>query len=188
MGEGVVRLRWTPEALDDVIRRGELDPDRHYEILNGELYEKVGQNWPHSFAITALLEVFGRLDSETFYVSSQLPLRVGQDLPEPDLKVVRGSFRRRRETPKAEEALLVVEVSDSTYATDSRIKLPIYANGGVPVYWIVDVNNRRIEMFSRPVAGNYTETSIFVEGSILPPAFEGCPSVAVSDILVIENP
>jgi Uma2 family endonuclease len=184
--EGVVRLRWTPEALDEMLRRGDLDADRHYEILNGELFEKMGHNWPHAFAVSALQVVFGRLDSESFYVASQLPLRIGQDLPEPDLKVIRGSLFGRRETPTADEALFVVEVSDSTYATDFRIKLPIYATAGVPVYWIVDVNNRRVEVFRRPEGAKYAEVNLFEAGMMLPPAFKDCPSVAVSDLFVTE--
>jgi len=184
--EGIVRLRWTPEALDEMLRRGDLDADRHYEILNGELYEKMGHNWPHAFAVSALQIIFGRLDSQSFYVAVQLPLRVGQDLPEPDLKIIRGSLFGRRETPTADEALLVIEVSDSTYATDFHIKLPIYATSGVPAYWIVDVNHRRVEVFRRPEGPRYEEVSLFEEGTMLPPAFEGCPSIAVSDLFVTE--
>ena len=184
--EGLVRLRWTPEALDEMLRRGDLDAEQHYEILNGELYEKMGHNWPHAFAVSALQVVFGRLDPESFYVSGQLPLRVGEDLPEPDLKVIRGSLFGRLETPKADEALLVVEVSDSTYTTDFHVKLPIYAAGGVPVYWIVDVNRRCVQVFDRPAGAEYAEVNLFEGGSILPPAFEGCPSIAVSDVFITE--
>jgi len=185
--EGLVWLRWTPEALDEMLRRGDLDADRHYEILNGELYEKMGHNWPHAFAVSALQLIFSRMDSESFYVASQLPLRIGQDLPEPDLKVIRGSLFGRRETPTADETLLVVEVSDSTYATDFHIKLPIYATAGIPVYWIADVNRRRVEVFRLPVGGTYADVSMFEEGTILPPAFEGCPSIAVSDVFLTES-
>jgi Uma2 family endonuclease len=185
--EGSVRIRWTPEALDDLIRRGELDAERRYEILNGELFEKMGHNWPHAFAVSALQLAFRQLDADNFYVSSQLPLRIGQDLLEPDLKVIRGSLVGRRETPTAEDALLVIEVSDSTYATDSRIKLPIYARSNVEVYWIVDVNLRRVEVFTNPVEGGYGKVAVFDETSVLPPAFDGCPSIVVSDLFVKET-
>jgi len=184
--EGSVRLRWTPEALDEMLRRGDLDPERHYEILNGELYEKKGHDWPHSFAVSALQVILGRLDTQEFYVSVQLPLRISQDSPEPDLKVIRGSLFGRLETPSADEALLVVELSDSTYATDFHMKLPIYATAGVPVYWIVDLNHRRVEVFSRPAGAEYSDVTLYEEGTILPPAFEGCPSIIDSDLFVAE--
>jgi len=184
--EGLVRLRWTPEALDEMLRRGDLDANRHYEILNGELFEKVGPTWPDAFAVNALQFIFGRVNSESFFMASQLPLRIGQDLPEPDLTIIRGSLFGRRETPTASEALLIVEVSDSTYATDFRIKLPIYSTAGVPVYWIVDVNRRRVEVFQRPLGDAYANVDLFEEGMLLPAAFEGCPSIAVSDLFVTE--
>lgn len=182
--EGLVRLRWTPEALNEMLRRGDLDADRHYEILNGELYEKIGHNWPHAFAVNALQVFFGRIDSKAFFPSSRLPLKIGQDLPEPDLKIIRGSLFGRQETPNASEVLLVVEVSDTTYATDLHIKLPIYATGRVPAYWIVDVDQRRVEVFLRPEGNGYAEAMEFDESTTLPPAFDGCPTIAVSDLFV----
>jgi Uma2 family endonuclease len=185
--EGFVRLRWTPEALDEMLRRGDLDADRRYEILNGELYEKMGHNWPHAFAVNALQVIFGALISQDFFVSSQLPLKVGQDLPEPDLKVIRGQLFGRRDTPTGDETLLVVEVSDSSYTIDFRVKLPIYAGAGILVYWIIDVNRRRVEVFSHPADGNYVEVKVFEGEAILPAAFEGCPSIPVCDIFVTEG-
>jgi Uma2 family endonuclease len=182
--EGLVHIRWTPEALDEMLLRGDLDAERHYEILNGELYEKMGHNRPHAFAVNALQIVFGRSDSPLFYAASQLPLRVGQDLLEPDLMVLQGTLLEHPDTPTPDEVLLVVEVSDSTYTSDFRLKLPIYASAQIPVYWILDVNHRRIQVLSRPVDGAYTEMDNFEDAAMLPPAFEGCPSVAVSDLFV----
>lgn len=182
-----MRLRWTQPALEEAIRLGSLDPERHYEILNGVLYEKMGQGWPHTFAIDALSLIFRRLDSEKYYVSSQTPLRAGQDLLEPDFKVLRGSLRDHRDTPNAQDTLLVVEVSDTTLGTDTRVKAPIYAAAGVPVYWIVDLKRRRVEVHSRPESGIYAETRIFEAADTLPLAFETCPVVTVSDLFVQEE-
>lgn len=182
--EGLVRLRWTPEALDEMLRRGDLDADRRYEILNGELYEKMGHNWPHAFAVSALQVLFGRLEPTLLYVSGQLPLRIGQDLLEPDLKVVRGSLFGRKEMPTSDEALLVIEVLDTTYATDLHIKLPIYATASVPVYWIVDLNRQRIEVFRGPTGDTYEIMNVYEDGALLAQAFKGCPAIAVSDIFV----
>jgi len=184
--DGLVRLRWTPEALGELLRRGDLEADRHYEILNGQLFEKAAQSWSHAFAVSALQLTFGRLDAQTFYVSGQLPLRGDQDLPEPDLKVIRGGLLGRRDTPTAAEALLVVEVSDSTFATDFRIKAPIYASAGIPVYWIVDVNRRRVEVRSHPADAGYGQVNVYEDGDVLPAAFDAGPSVSVSDLFVAE--
>ena len=86
--------------------------------------------------------------------------------------------------PTGDEALLVVEGSDSTYVADLNIKLPIYADAGVPNYWIVDVNSRRVEVYQHPSCGQYSDVTFFEEGAFLPVAFEGCPAIAVSDLFV----
>jgi len=179
--------RWTQAALEEALRLGSLDPECHYEILHGELSEKVRQGWPHSFAIDALIVAFRGLSPEQFHVSAQTPLKVGQNLPEPDFRVLRGALRSRREAPAADETLLVVEVADTTLTTDARIKAPMYAEAGIPFYWIVDLKRRRVEVRSRPEAGGYAETRIFEANDTLPPAFECCPTVSVSDLLVDEN-
>ncbi|AIE83881.1 Uma2 family endonuclease [Fimbriimonas ginsengisoli] len=185
--DGSQRLRWNPEALQEAINAGVVDKSSRYEILDGELYEKIGQNWPHAFAVDALLMAFRSLDPERFHTSIQNPLIIGQDSPEPDLKVLKGSLRMRRGHPTADQALLIVEVSDSTLAMDRKIKGPIYAAAAVPVYWIVDLSRSRVEVFSRPESGAYAETRIFEAGEEIPPAFEGAPSVPVSDLLAPEK-
>jgi len=184
--EGSLRLRWTQAALEEAIRLGSLDPERHYEILDGVLYEKMGQGWPHTFAIAALIAAFRGLDPEQFFVSSQTPLPTGQDLPEPDFMILRGGLRSRRLAPSARDALLIVEVSDTTLGTDTRVKAPIYAAAGVPIYWIVDLKRRRVEVHSRPESGVYAETRIFEATETLPFAFDDCPAVKVSDLFVDE--
>jgi Uma2 family endonuclease len=181
--EGALKLRWTRGALDEAITAGILDPNARYEILNGELYEKMGQNWPHAFAIGALGIAFRSINLETCYASYQVPILADDDLPEPDFSVARGSIRSRADHPTGQELLLAVEVADTSLALDRNIKSGIYAASGVPVYWILDLKRSRVEVYSRPKDGRYSETRIFEVGETIPPMFEGSPSVDVADLI-----
>jgi Uma2 family endonuclease len=99
-------------------------------------------------------------------VRPQLPLNATPDsLPEPDLVVVKGQpldYQHRH--PVGVETLLVVEVARTSQAVDRR-KAEIYAAAGVPVYWLVDLTERRIEVFSQPSStGTFTQRRILSPG------------------------
>jgi Uma2 family endonuclease len=49
-------------------------------------------------------------------------------------------------TPRRGDIALVVEVSDTTYQKDTGKKLRGYQRAGIPTYWVVDLNRRRVEV------------------------------------------
>jgi Uma2 family endonuclease len=76
--------------------------------------------------------------------------------PQPDLMVLRMRADRYFSAhPHANDALLVVEVADTTLAYDLSIKLPLYASAGVVEMWIVDIEPRAIHVFREPREGRY---------------------------------
>jgi len=125
----------------------------HVELLHGALVAMSPQGGPHA-AITArigerlIVALRGRAE-----VRCHSPFAAsGDSMPEPDVQVVpRGS---RVDHPRT--AFLVVEVADSSLGKDRRIKAGIYADAGVPAYWIVDVAGEAIEVHTAPAAGAYT--------------------------------
>ena len=71
--------------------------------------------------------------------------------PEPDAGVYRGSIRDVADRPRTPaEAALLAEVSHSSYDYDRYAKWVTYAAARVPVYWIVDLNRRRLEVHTEP--------------------------------------
>lgn len=90
------------------------------------------------------------------HVRKEESLRVGPyGVPEPDLAAVRPGIESWLERhPRGEEAFLVVEVSVSTL-DDDLDKILVYARGGVPAYWIVDVEGRRVLVYEGPTDTGY---------------------------------
>jgi Uma2 family endonuclease len=85
-----------------------------------------------------------------WHVQNQEPITLDTSEPEPDVTVVRGKlddFNERHPGPG--EIALVVEVSDTTLITD-RFKAEIYSAAGIPVYWIINLPERTIEVYSKP--------------------------------------
>ncbi len=181
--DGVRRVAWTPDTVEEAIRLGLLSPEDRYELIDGELYSKMGQGWPHRFAVDALLLAFRSLEPEAFHLSAQTDLRIDASYPQPDFHVLPGSLYGRNKLPDASETLLVVEVSDSSLGFDKRKKTPLYASAGVPVYWIVDLTRNQVLVHTEPAGDAYFCVEIFEIGDTLPVPFPGAPAISVVSLI-----
>ena len=87
--------------------------------------------------------------------------------PEPDIAIAKFSNDDyRSHHPNAEELFLVIEVADSSLAIDRTVKTPLYAKAGIPEYWIVNIQDRQIEVFSKPENGAYQISKVFKKGNL----------------------
>lgn len=82
-------------------------------------------------------------------------------MPEPDIAVIRGDVDAYMEClPEPKDVMLCIEIAVTTLANDRR-KAQIYAEGGVEHYWLVNVEERRLEAHASPRDGGYaTVTSL----------------------------
>lgn len=146
-----------------MVRSGILGEDDRYELIEGDLVEMSSQSEEHAFVVglvqDRLVEVFqGRA-----HVRVQLPLRASErSLPEPDLAVIRGARRATPRHPLGAQALLVVEVASTSLDADHD-KAALYARAGVPVYWIVDIAGRHVEVHEEPVDGVWQRVTVLSE-------------------------
>jgi len=143
----------TRQEYDRMIELGLFDEDEKVELLRGTLVTVSPQGARHAEAISRLTEILAPAVVGRARLRVQLPLAVSDDSePEPDIAVVaRGSYRR--EHPGT--ALLVVEVAHSSARKDRALKAAIYAENGIPEYWLVDVGRGWVEVRTEPVDGRY---------------------------------
>jgi Uma2 family endonuclease len=109
------------------------------------------KNPPHTVALKLVRRALERELPEGWDVRTQDPITLATSEPAPDLAVVRGQFLdylQRHPGPK--DAALVVEVADATLHRDQTTKKWIYAEAGIPVYWIANLPESRVELYSRP--------------------------------------
>ena len=100
--------------------------------------------------------------------------------PEPDIVVIRGKARDfASRHPRPGEAGLVVEVSDPSLSRDRGYKRQFYGEAGIPYYWIANLIDRRIEVYSEPANGDYTVRRDYAPGEAIPLILDG---VAVAQI------
>jgi Uma2 family endonuclease len=144
--------RWTRAEYDRLIDVGVFLPDEPLELLGGELIVSEPQGSAHYTAIGLVEDALRAALQPGWLVRSQGPLELDDESePEPDVAVTRGdrrSYSRRHPSRPA----LVVEVADSSLAFDREHKGGLYARARLDDYWIVNLVDRVVEIYRRPVA------------------------------------
>ena len=172
---------FTRAEFEKLIDLGFFEEDAKIELLNGTLIEMSPQGLPHSSTIHGLTKLLFRKFGDRADVRVQLPLAAGErSRPEPDFALVPPG-RYREALP--EQAYLVIEISDSTLRFDRQTKASIYAAHGVPEYWIVNLPESVVEVYTDPSEGRYRQVRTARRGEKLSlSAFEGV-SLTVDEIL-----
>jgi Uma2 family endonuclease len=173
------RFRWTPARFQKAADEGWFQ-DRKVELLDGEVYYMV-RNPLHRNCVWKLYEMFcALLNRRQWTVTREDDVEMGDDwVPSPDIAVLRGSFDRLKEDLlKGPDVTLLVEVSHKTYTRDRYRKLPRYAHNKIPVYWIVSIERRTVELFTCPAGqgdlATYAATPrVFHEGDAVPVELDG---------------
>jgi Uma2 family endonuclease len=161
--------------------------DERVELIDGYMVKKMGKNPPHSWSTKVLLKALERLLIPGWTWRLEQPVRIPEyNEPEPDIAIVRGSdddYKHR--TPEPTDVALLVEVSESTLDRDQGEKLSAYALGGIPVYWIVNLIDRQVEVYSGPSKSGYQSRQIFGPGHEVAVVIDGneIGRIAVVDIL-----
>lgn len=141
----------TVEQYHTMITTGILTDGDPVELLEGWLVIKMSKNPPHSFTTQMLREILTIFLPLGWFVNDQEPITTGDSEPEPDLSIVQGERRMYCDRhPSPEDLGLVIEVADSSLERDRTIKKRIYARAGIPIYWIVNLPERQIEVYSQP--------------------------------------
>ena len=165
--------RLTVEQYHAMINAGILMDDDPVELLEGWLVTKMPKHPRHRGVIEQLRWTIEKLLPPGWYIGSQDPVTTEASEPEPDLIVTKANLRTMRDRhPRPEEIALVVEVADSSLRTDRRIKKRLYARSGIPVYWIVNLIDGVVEVYTDPTGPaaepDYRSRRDYVRGETIP--------------------
>ena len=131
------------------------DTDR-VELIEGELIQKAPIGGPHMQQVNLLNRMLVRLVGDDGVVSPQNPISLPPDSePEPDLVVLRPEWLRRTEVPSAQDVLLVVEISVTTFEYDRDVKTPLYARHAIPEVWIFEPVTQSMSVYREPARNVY---------------------------------
>ena len=174
----------------EMIRAGILGEDDPIELLEGLLVPKMPKYPPHVTATTLLATALAKIIPEGFVLRVQDPITLKRSEPEPDLVVARGQARDfSTKHPGADDVALLVEVAESSLAYDTGAKKKIYAAAGIANYWVLNLVESCIEVFTEPTRGgkssDYRSHQTFSAQQKLPVLVNGkkIGTLLVADVL-----
>jgi Uma2 family endonuclease len=182
--------RFSVSEYHRLIELGILTEDDDIELLNGYVVKKMSRSPVHAAAIQKGTKRWLRLLPPGWDLRVQSAITLSESEPEPDFAIVRGDESLYVERhPTVGDVGLVIEVSDANLRGDQADKGAIYAQEGIECYWIVNLNDRLIEVYSSPTESvpdpRYAQRVDYREGDSVSLPLPGGTQlqVAVKDLL-----
>lgn len=177
------RKRWTRTEYRQLIKDGFLQAGK-VELVNGEIWEKMGQGRKHSLVVTWLIVALGPIFGfKRLQCQSSITTDEYGD-PEPDVVVLAKEMDQYLdEDPTPADTLLVVEVSNTTLHDDLTEKQLMYANNGISEYWVVDIPHRLLHVFRQPTETGYASQATLTPDEEVYPLAASETAVRVQDLL-----
>ena len=181
----LVRRRFTLDEYHRMIRARILNEDDRVELIRGEIVQMAPIGSDHASCVARLTHLLlGRLHGRVVLWPQNPLVLLPDSEPEPDIILLtwRDDFYRDA-LPGASDVALLVEVAGTSLRYDRHVKGPLYAEGGVGDYWIIDLDGEAVETYREPTAGRFERTERLTRGATLAPlAFPDVP-LTVADIL-----
>jgi Uma2 family endonuclease len=182
--------RFSVARYQRMIETGILTSADRVELLENYVVLKMPHNPPHDGTIDLVKAAIPARMPSGWLFRVQQAIALSDSQPEPDFSLARGTPRTYlARHPSPTDLGLVVEVADASLLRDQRDKTRIYARGGIPCYWIVNLVDRRIEVFTQPSGPTavpaYSSFQIYQPGDPVPLALDGATvaTIPVDELL-----
>ncbi|MBI4322109.1 MAG: Uma2 family endonuclease [Chloroflexi bacterium] len=181
----LVRRRFSVAEYHQMASAGILHEDDRVELIDGEVFQMTPIGSRHAGTVLRCNMLFTRVFADVAMVNPQNPVLIGEySEPQPDLALV----RQRPDFyvaghPVPEDVLLLVEIADGSVEFDRRVKVPLYARGGIPEVWLVDLEQNTITVYRDLSADGYRTARVLRRGDHLALAAFPDRLLAVADIL-----
>jgi Uma2 family endonuclease len=185
--------RFTVGQFQKMIAVGIFPPGERVELLGGIVLKKMTQNPPHAVALDLAQGLMRPRLPPGWFLREQKPIVAPQSLPEPDLAAVRGPATRYvKQHPRPADIGLLIEVADSSLDYDRSEKGRVYAQAKVPVYWIINLLELKVEVYTVPKGGKlpgYQHRKDYALDESVPIVIEGkeIATIAVRDFFVLQS-
>lgn len=182
--------RISVEQYHSMIESGILGSDNRLELLDGYLVDRKPNNPFHVNVLHELQMILWKLiTGRDCYQRNQSPITLSRSEPEPDIVLARGMNRDfATKHPHPADILLLIEVADSSLKQDQTTKQEIYARDGISIYWIINLVQKVIEVYTLPSGPQtepvYKRREVYSLQDAVPLEMEGkvIATIRVSDI------
>jgi len=181
---------FTVDEYHWLIANGFFADDERCELLDGLIVNKMSRDPIHDACLAAGRRVLDSRLPQGWHIRVQSAVTTTRSEPEPDLTIVRGAeFDYLSRHPGAADVELLVKVANTSLSSDREWKGPLYAEAGFSTYWIINLIDMRVEVYSDPTgpdpAPAYRRRQDFLMGDSIPLTIGGPPvqPIAVADLL-----
>jgi Uma2 family endonuclease len=174
------RRRFTRAEYHRMAEVGILREHDRVELIKGEIVEMSPIGRRHKAFVGNLNQLLAVRLAGRAVVWMQNPIVLADDTePEPDVTVLRRRpVSYKEQEARAEDVLLLIEVADSSLDYDRLTKLRLYAEAGIPEYWVVDCTAETVEIHRTPGAEGYRDVTRIAIGATL--ALQAFPDVELT--------
>jgi Uma2 family endonuclease len=177
-------FRFSGEEYSRLGELGVLCGEDRVELIDGEVIAMNPEGSRHFACVARLIRFLTPRVGEALLTAKGSLSLPDQTWPMPDVMVLRPSEHDYESgNPTREDALVVIEVSDTTLAFDRNVKSVRYAEGSIPEYWMVDLTRDKIVIHQQPAAGAYRNVRMYGRGERWTSSVLGGLSVPVDVIL-----
>ncbi|MCT7981060.1 Uma2 family endonuclease [Laspinema olomoucense] len=165
-------IKWSLEDYHQIIKTGLLN-DRPVELLAGEIVKMSPEGEAHAFFSSETGSYLTRVLGDRAFLRHAKPITLpNQSEPEPDLAIVQPLGREYlSHHPYPENIFWVIEYANTSLEKDSTLKYHIYAEAGIPEYWLVNLQTTELIIYRQPRGRDYGSKMTLKEGEISPLAF-----------------
>jgi Uma2 family endonuclease len=189
-GQDASIARFSVARYQKMIETGIIKPEDKVELLENYVVLKMSRNPPHDGTIDLISETLTPKVPPGWRLRVQLTVVLADSQPEPDFAIVRGTARTYlARHPSAADVGLLIEVANTSLLRDQRDKTRIYARGGIPCYWIANLVDQRIEVFTQPSGPTaipaYGSFQVYQPGDAVPLVLDGATvaTIPVAELL-----
>lgn len=165
----ITRKRFRVDEFRKMVEVGILPEEHGWEIVDGYLIDKMSIGDKHASTVKRLNRIFNHRFSENLLVSVQDPIHLDEyNEPEPDIALLK--YRDDcylGKTPTPADVLLLIEVSDSTIEYDREVKKLLYAEAEIAEFWLINLKDNTVEIYSSPKNGKYRLARIVESGETI---------------------
>lgn len=179
------RRTFTVDDYHRMLNAGILTEDDRVELVCGEIVTMAPIGTRHASCVKGLNQLLTEGLGRRVVLGIQDPVIVGEHSePQPDISVLRPRKDRYAQAhPTAADIFLLIEVSDTTLPYDRDIKVPMYGKAGVPESWLVDLAQRRVEVYRSPSPNGYGDLHYAYPGEAISPIAFPDISLQVDEVL-----
>jgi len=182
--------RWSVAEYHRLIDTGFLGEDDPVHLLEGNMVLRMPPNPPYSNTVTRSFRTLVKVLPDAWQLRSEQPITLPDSEPQPDIALARGDYTTfRNRHPGPSDIGLIVEVADTSLIVDRVDMGRIYARAGLLVYWIINVVDRQVEVYTDPRPSDpepaYATRTDYGPGSAVPLMLDGqfVAPIAVDELL-----